>query len=321
MPAVARKEPKAQSNARQASVSPRSAPRSARPSQPYAPAKLDAARGVGLSPKLTLISAAAVTLAVVGAVMFTGDRAAVFQRGLERTTGAAVTGLGFGIDRLSVQGASPHTEAAVLAAAGVEPGDPLVGLDLDAVRARVERVGWVKQATVVRLLPDTLVIAVKERRPLAVWQNRGQVRLVDDQGRVIPGADPALFSRLPLVVGQGAAEAAGDILPLLHARPRLMERIDALVRVDRRRWDLRLRDGALIQLPALDEEHALMRLDQLDGRARVLQLGFAKIDLRDPEMIAVRPREQAPAYALSPAVFGAPAPKTSQASSLPAAPL
>ena len=73
-----------------------------------------------------------------------------------------------------------------------------------------------------------------------------------------------------------------------------MERIEALVRVDRRRWDLRLRDGALIQLPALDEEDALMRLDKLEASARVLELGFEKIDLRDPELVAVRPRADQP---------------------------
>jgi len=313
MPAVARPEPKARSQPRKAKAPSRRTP--ARTAQPYSPAKLDAARGVGLSPKATGVSAALVAAAVAGAFLFTGDRFAVFQRGLERTTGGAVTALGFGLTELHVQGASPHTEAAVLAAAGVEQGDPLVGLDLDAVRGRVERVGWVKEAKVVRLLPDTLVIAVKERRPLAVWQSRGQVRLVDDQGRVIPDADPAGFAQLPLVVGPGAAEASVDLLPLLQARPRLMTRVEALVRVDRRRWDLRLRDGALIQLPALDEQHALMRLDQLDARARVLQLGFAKIDLRDPEMIAVRPREQAPAYALSPALFGASVPGASPAGS------
>lgn len=315
MPAVARKEPKARSQPRQAST-----PRNRtvqRQSQPYAPAKLDAAREVGLSPKPALLGAAAVAVALVGGLMFTGDRAAVFERGWNRTVGAGTIALGFGIDDLQVKGASPHTRAAVLAAAGVEEGDPLVGLSLDRVRSKVEAVGWVKEAKVVRLLPDTLVISVKERRPLAVWQNHGQVRLVDQEGRVIPDADAAGFAQLPLVVGKGAGQAARDILPLLHARPRLMERVEALVRVDERRWDLRLRDGALIQLPALDEQHALMRLDQLDGRARVLSLGFAKIDLRDPEMIAVRPREQAPAYALSPALFGAPA----QGSSLPAAPL
>jgi cell division protein FtsQ len=67
-----------------------------------------------------------------------------------------------------------------------------------------------------------------------------------------------------------------------------MARLEALVRVDDRRWDLRLKDGSLIQLPADGEEAALLQFDQLDQKGRVLDLGFQRIDLRDPEMAAVR---------------------------------
>ena len=88
---------------------------------------------------------------------------------------------------------------------------------------------------------------------------------------------------------RGADAAAGEILPLLAQRPRLMSRIDALVRVDQRRWDLRLKDGGLIQLPATEQEAALIRLDALDQRERLLDLGFARVDLRTPEEVAVRP--------------------------------
>jgi cell division protein FtsQ len=90
-------------------------------------------------------------------------------------------------------------------------------------------------------------------------------------------------------VGKGAEQAAGEVLPLIAERPRLQSRIEALVRVDERRWDLRLKDGSLIQLPASNQESALIRLDALDQRERLLELGFARIDLRTPEEVAVRP--------------------------------
>ncbi|MBW3616601.1 MAG: FtsQ-type POTRA domain-containing protein [Proteobacteria bacterium] len=312
MPAVARpkpaprsRNPQAQAQAHpQAKTQPKSAPKvqaSKRgrtppraPVAPYTPAKLEAARGVGLAPKLALGVASAAVLAVVGVALFTGDRLETLERGLDRTTGALVAATGFGVDAIEVKGASKHTEAAVLAAAGVEPGDNILGVDLQAVRGRVDQVGWVEDVTVRRLLPDTLAISVKERRPMAVWQYKGRIGLVDATGKVIASADATQFPQLPLVVGAGAGQAAGEILPLLHARPRLMERVEALVRVDRRRWDVRLRDGALIQLPALDEADALMRLDKLEASARVLELGFEKIDLRDPELVAVRPRADQP---------------------------
>jgi cell division protein FtsQ len=89
-------------------------------------------------------------------------------------------------------------------------------------------------------------------------------------------------------VGQGADQAAGHILPLVRQRPRLMARVEALVRVEDRRWDVRLKDGGLIQLPAQGEEAAMLALDQLDQKGRVLDLAFQRIDLRDPEMAAVR---------------------------------
>jgi cell division protein FtsQ len=62
------------------------------------------------------------------------------------------------------------------------------------------------------------------------------------------------------------------------------------VRVDGRRWDVRLKDGSLIQLPALGEDSALIQLDQLDQKQRLLSLGFERIDLRDPGEVVVRPR-------------------------------
>ena len=49
----------------------------------------------------------------------------------------------------------------------------------------------------------------------------------------------------------------------------------------------------LIQLPATGEEQALMQLEQLDQRSRILELGFDRIDLRNPELVAVRPRQSA----------------------------
>jgi cell division protein FtsQ len=154
----------------------------------------------------------------------------------------------------------------------------------------VEATGWVRDAKVVRLLPDTLIIAVTPRTAAAVWQHEGVLRVVDTEGRLIGGADPARFPALPLVVGEGAAEEAKNILPLLRQRPTLMAKVDALVRVDGRRWDLRLKDGSLIQLPAIGADSALIQLDQLDQKQRLLELGFERIDLRDADEVVVRPR-------------------------------
>jgi cell division protein FtsQ len=272
-------------------------PRAKAPASPQAKrpaAKAEGAVAPRLNPKQILMIAGGVLTLALGVTLATGGRG----QQIADAVGAGVSGkfgeAGFRLETVHVQGASALATPDIVRAANVHKDDPLLGLDLNALRERVEKVGWVEEARVVRLLPDTLVIAVKERRQLAVWQHGGRSVVIDDKGQVIPEADPASFTDLPLVVGAGGAKHAGEILPTLAQRPKLMARMEALVRVDDRRWDLRMKDGALIQLPAVDEEQALMQLEQLDLRSRILELGFERIDLRNPDVVAVRPRVPQP---------------------------
>lgn len=244
-----------------------------------------------------MIAAGVLTLAL-GVTLATGGRAERLAGAVGQSIDGRFAQAGFRLKTVHIQGASAPATADILKAAEVFKDQPMLGLDLDLLRRRVEAVGWVREATIVRLLPDTLVIAVKERRQLAVWQHNGRSVVIDDHGQPIPEASPASFATLPLVVGVGGDRHAAEILPILAQRPKLMARLEALVRVDDRRWDLRLKDGSLIQLPAVEQEQALMQLEQLDLRSRILDLGFERIDLRNPDMVAVRPR---PAVAAAPA--------------------
>lgn len=294
MPAVVRGGRRQSSN-----QAPRkSAPRKGAPRRggsrnaPATPGKMAALGRLDLSPRAVIISFVAGVL-LVGAVLFTGARADRIGASVSSGVNNQLAGMGLALNRVHVTGASDEARPAIQAAIDLQRGQPITAVDLDAVRASVEQVGWVRSARVVRLLPDTLVVSVVEHDRLAVWQTGGRNYVVDGSGQVIPGADPGRYPRLPLVVGTGAAEAASDILPLLRQRPRLMNRVEALVRVDERRWDVRLRNGGVIQLPATDQEAALIQLDSMDQRERLLDLGFERVDLRAPDAVAVQPTGEA----------------------------
>jgi cell division protein FtsQ len=246
---------------------------------------------MGLSSIVTGGLALATLVLVGGVILFTGGRAEALGNAVNGFVGDRMVDLGFGLEKVHVEGASPVALAAIKDKLKLYRGQPLTSMDLDDVRARVKSIGWVRDAKVLRLLPDTLVISVDERERLAVWQHNGRAMVIDTTGQPIPEADPARFADLPLVVGEGANDNAGEVLPLLRQRPLLMDQILALVRVDDRRWDLRLKDGSLINLPASKEDSALIQLDQLEQKDHLLELGFARIDLRDPEMITVRKRD------------------------------
>jgi cell division protein FtsQ len=249
---------------------------------------------MGLSPASALAIAA--LIAGVGgiALVATDSHARHAVDRLGAGLDAAMIAQGLVVHHLTIEGASPDAKNDIARASGLAKGQPILHIDLAALRQRIEQVGWVKTARVVRLLPDTIVIAVEQRPTFAVWQHAGHTLVIDNTGHAIPEADPARFANLPLVVGDGADQAAPHILPIVRAHPLVMGRLDALVRVDNRRWDLRMKDGGLIQLPASGEDAALIRLDVLDQKSRIMALGFERIDLRDPELVAVRPRRAAP---------------------------
>lgn len=289
MPAAVRGAGRGSAKARsKSSSSPLKTRGGARKSGP--PAAATARAGFHPSPRTILIISGVMLIGGLGAVLATGGRGERLIASADAAVAGEAASLGPRLAAVTLQGASTQSSADILKAAALSRGTPLATLDLEAVRHRVEQVGWVKSARVIRLWPSSVVIAVEQRRLVAVWEHAGRVGVVDAGGVVAPEADPARFSSLPLVVGDGANVAAAGIIPAVTARPRLVERLEALVRVDDRRWDLRLKDGSIIQLPAHDEEAALIRLDQLDQKARILDLGFSRIDLRDPEMVAVRPR-------------------------------
>jgi len=244
----------------------------------------------GPSAAAILLAALSVILAALVLILATGGRGARMAQAVRTDIAQRLAASGFRLDNVRVKGASPLATGDILKAAGLYKGQPLADMDLDVIRQRIESVGWVHDVRVVRLLPDTLLIQVVERRQLAVWQSAGQRQVIDVRGAAIPEADPAQFAGLPLVVGAGADKAAAAILLELSRRPSVLSQVEALVRVDQRRWDLRLRSGGLIQLPALEDAAALRRLDELDRTSGLMRIGFERLDLRDPAVMAVRPR-------------------------------
>lgn len=232
---------------------------------------------------------AAMLAVLVAAVMLSGSGANAVGGFFTRIVDGRLASLGLKLTDIRLEGISAHAEKDVKAAIHLQPDQPLALLDLKKIRAEVMAVGWVRDATVRRQFPGTLIITVEEKPRLAVWQyNRRQV-VIDDQGQVIKGANATLFTDLPYVMGEGAGTAATPILELLRARPALMERVAYLVRVDTRRWDIHLKgeNAGVIKLPALNQDEALNRLDQHITQHRVLDQRFAVIDLRDPENLVL----------------------------------
>ena len=169
-----------------------------------------------------------------------------------------------------------------------KPAQPLV--DVSAIRDRLLRFGWVKDARVSRRLPDTLVIDIVERTPSALWQDRQQLALIDAEGVVLDRVPVDKMPDLPLVIGPGANARANELKTVLADAPTLQAQLASATWVGGRRWDLSFQSGETVALPegAPAAREALARFAKADRSSGLLGRGLVRFDLRIPGKMVVR---------------------------------
>lgn len=181
---------------------------------------------------------------------------------------------------VTVEGREETPAADLLAALGVQRGDLLLDFDAKAARARIEDIGWVREAMVSRLLPDRIHVEVTERAPFALWQNDRKLTVIDREGDIITDKALGRFSSLPMIVGRDAAPLAGVLMDTLAEQPALRQRVRAAVRIGGRRWDIHFDNGVIAKLPEENVAAAWARLADLDTQYRVLDRALLSVDLR-----------------------------------------
>lgn len=104
------------------------------------------------------------------------------------------------VARIEVSGTTRLTRDEVLAAAAVAEGDPLLDVDANAVAARLRLLPLVKDVRVEKTWSRALVVAVEERRPVALVLTDRLVE-VDAEGVVLPADATGAPADLPIVYG------------------------------------------------------------------------------------------------------------------------
>ena len=183
-------------------------------------------------------------------------------------------------------------------------GQNILAVKLDEWQTKLLASPWVESATIRRVLPSTVEIAVRERRPMGIGRLNTAMYLIDRGGVIIDEYGPAYADiDLPIIDGLAAspqdggslvdaarAEFAARVIAALAARPEIAKRVSQL--------DVgNLHDAVVI----LDGDPALLRLGESDFVARLQQYidlspalherlaGIDYVDLRFDERLYVRP--------------------------------
>lgn len=197
--------------------------------------------------------------------------------------------LGLTVQDVTLEGRRFAERNDIVRALGVERGDAILGFNLAAMRQRLINLPWVRDARLERRLPDRLRVEIEERQPMALWQRKGKLVLVDNYGVVITGRKLNRFRNMVIIVGRDAPRHAPTLFAMLAAEPALAKRVAAATRVGARRWNLKLKRGIRIQLPESDPHRAWRRLAQLNAKHKLLARDIKSIDMRLPDRLIVKP--------------------------------
>jgi cell division protein FtsQ len=215
---------------------------------------------------------------------------------------AAAPGLQIG--HLQVRGQERLSTGEVLALVAGLRGQHILAARLDEWQEKLLSSPWVERATIRRVLPSTVEITVRERRPMGIGRIGLAMYLIDSRGVIIDEYGPAYADiDLPIIDGLAAspqdggsivdiprAEFAAAILAALAARPEVLEQVsqidvanlhDAIVILDG--------DAALLHLGNSDFAARLQQYIDLAPALRERIAAIDYVDLRFDERIYVRP--------------------------------
>lgn len=167
-------------------------------------------------------------------------------------------------------------------------GYPILNIDLVKIQKKLTAMQWIESATIERLLPSTLSVTVVERKPVALWQNKGRIRLIDAEGEIINVSSLENFVDLIIIIGDEAQSYAGIIFKIINTKPELAKRVSSLNFVSKRRWNVEMFNGMRVKLPEQNADKAWQYLAQMQEESAILDSGVSVLDLRIEDKLYIQ---------------------------------
>jgi cell division septal protein FtsQ len=131
----------------------------------------------------------------------------------------------FAAKSVSIAGNRLVDRTAILSAAHISPSQSLFTIDGEQVRQRIEKLPWVRSASVETELPSTVRISIREWTPVLMLQRAGKQLAIADSGDVLdlgrsqvptpPGVSLVVDNRPAPMAAQVSGGSAGSLDPVL----------------------------------------------------------------------------------------------------------
>ena len=228
-------------------------------------------------------------VSLVGGYLADDARRAGIARSLADLRESVETRPEFMVKLMAVDGASAPVATAIRGMLPVTLPASSFRLDLETLRAEIEKVDAVASADIHIRKGGILQVTVTERQPVILWRTPAGLEMLDTTGhRVATLLTRAARPDLPVIAGEGADGQVTEALALLDAARPIEGRIRGLVRMGERRWDVVLDRDQRILLPETEPVAAMQRIIALDQAEDMLGRDLTVVDLRNQNRPTIR---------------------------------
>lgn len=253
-----------------------------------ASASFDSRRGVVIGAALTAMLVAAVTVwLAIGAVPDLAKSLPVEQVLFVSASGAPLA---------EVDGDALKRVADALRTRNAS----MLQLDLAGLAGSIKQIPWVREATVRRQFPDSIVVSIEEHKPVARWMTApASTDASTDEASTLVNSYGDVFiaviaddrrDLLPRLAGPEGTSA--EVLTRYAALLAPLKTIDrapaALVLTARRAWQLTLDNGSAIELGRTDADQRIARFIRTYTELSALQVAGAVVDMRYQAGLTIR---------------------------------
>ena len=222
-------------------------------------------------------------------------------------------------DAIEIVGARNATRAQVLQVMGADIGRNVFFIPLDERKRQLEKIPWVESAGVMRLLPNRLRIALRERTPIAFAKVGDRIALIDVNGVTMEMPLGGTYS-FPVIVGNAESDPLSTRAVRMKTYLELVRQLDSSgANYSRELDEVDLSDPEDVKVTVADQQGALLihlgsssyleRFSLYKAHIQEWRQQFQRlhsVDLRFERQVILNPGSPAPAPA--PVIEQAPQP-------------
>tara|TARA_B100000959_G_C14968613_1_gene618794 strand:- start:980 stop:1654 length:675 start_codon:yes stop_codon:yes gene_type:complete len=136
-------------------------------------------------------------------------------------------------------------------------GRSIIFISRNQLKESAHNLQFVKELRAKKIYPDKIELIIIEYKPIGIFINKNKKFVITNGGELIENHQVNKFKDLPLVYGKEAGKNFSTFYQSLESMNFQTELIKQFNYFDINRWDVILKDGKVVKLPAENYENSL----------------------------------------------------------------